>query len=312
MVRFACPLCAAMVQMPDDQVGRRRPCPECGERILVSAPETTPQPVLVDTLPPPQELPPPTTVEEETVSLDPPAPPPVRERSSLRLVQVATCPFCSTRMRIPPDTPSPQFQCPSCHQVFTVAGSTSSPATRPPPPPPPGLRGLTVLGVVVLILALATTAAWGLPRALTWIQTLQAQQETIPNQAASEDNNPPEDTTGPRAPPEGASQAPRENPTPPPQPPPVSPEAVHQTLVSLTDPMAPAPDSKDWADASRYAVQQGPLRVRVEDLSARADQVQIHLQVENESTDRTMQFQKWSTAQGVQAPALSSDLASSY
>ena len=35
MVRLSCPTCHAVLAVPDDQAGRKGPCPKCGQRLLV-------------------------------------------------------------------------------------------------------------------------------------------------------------------------------------------------------------------------------------------------------------------------------------
>jgi DNA-directed RNA polymerase subunit M/transcription elongation factor TFIIS len=49
MIRFACPVCNAVMKAPADKAGRKGQCPKCGQRLQVPSPSRT---VLAKPLPP--------------------------------------------------------------------------------------------------------------------------------------------------------------------------------------------------------------------------------------------------------------------
>jgi hypothetical protein len=62
MIRFACPVCRAVLAVPDNAIGKKGPCPKCGQRVQIPAPrritalgEPLPESSLIPTNPSPEE-----------------------------------------------------------------------------------------------------------------------------------------------------------------------------------------------------------------------------------------------------------------
>src|SRR5262249_49781952 len=68
----------------------------------------------------------------------------------------------------------------------------------------------------------------------------------------------------------------------------------------------------EWPDASRNAVQQGDVRIRVTDWQFQADQLLIRLQVENTGNAGGVRFRPWGVAAGGQAPRLTDESDRTY
>lgn len=79
--------------------------------------------------------------------------------------------------------------------------------------------------------------------------------------------------------------------------------STNQVLVPLGSNEVDPPFS-EWADAGRFAVLQDDVCVRVDEIHARVNQLQIQLVVENLSATRTVYFMRWSGATGAEAPLL--------
>jgi DNA-directed RNA polymerase subunit RPC12/RpoP len=105
-IKFPCPRCKTPLEMPAEEAGRKRPCPACGQRLLVP-----------DTAPAPAPAAPAGLNKTMLVDENQPVPPPIRYN----------CPNCKKPLESPASEAGTKKPCPSCGQRLQVPAATPQP-----------------------------------------------------------------------------------------------------------------------------------------------------------------------------------------
>jgi TM2 domain-containing membrane protein YozV/DNA-directed RNA polymerase subunit RPC12/RpoP len=119
MVRFACPVCSAPHEVPDDTAGKKINCQTCGQRVLVPSP-TQNKTVLAKLLP--EE----SSGDRADASRLKEVPRVARSSGPKpELIPIGACASCQTPLRVPRESLGRWVECPKCGTGFTAMEENS-------------------------------------------------------------------------------------------------------------------------------------------------------------------------------------------
>lgn len=102
MIRFSCPGCERVVEVADDEAGRKMNCPTCGQRRQVPAPNRT------------------VLGKLEAHAEEPARPKPKLAVRGEDLVPVEDCPECGKALQVPEEDVGRRVECPRCGEWFVA------------------------------------------------------------------------------------------------------------------------------------------------------------------------------------------------